>query len=617
MKNGFVNSRKQYQNFIRDNGPFFSQHKKNDRGNSKKKSLLSIVLRLLKEFKEQRFRFILVIILGICCKFTCAIFPWAGKYLIDTVFPQKSVMLLIASCAVLLGIGIIDVCLNYLRDYITNTANGKVLISIKRKMMKHLQKLSLIRIQELKVGGAVSRLQQDADMMSELMEVLASIFNACILIIIAISSICIISWKIAALCMILSLCIGAIGYFVFNIMLPYQKLLREDNSAISSFITEIFNGITIVKSFCKERTINREYVHGIGLLWRKTLYGNIISISVNRTTWFIYYLMQISIWLVGGYSIIKGNMTIGDIVAFIFFMPFIFNPILNIMSLFSQLQSSLACAARAFDLLDEETGMLDSKNTIVLKQIKKGIEFHNVTFDYPDGTLALKDVSVKIPKGKVTAIVGGSGGGKTTLINLILRFYKVTKGKITVDDIDINEQSLYHYRKMLSLVLQEAFLFDYTIKQNISFGNRKAKQEEIEKAAKIANCHEFIQNLEKKYDTVIGEKGVKLSGGQKQRIALARALLTNPQILILDEATSNLDSESEELIQIALKNISKNRTTIVIAHRLSTVLDADNIIVLEKGSIIEQGSYEELMIKNGRFAKMYNKQMKKEIQQKN
>ena len=614
MNTKTTSSRQQFRSFIRDNGLFsFKCRKEPDQGPKNGRSLLQIILRLLKEFKEQRKQLLVVIGLGFIVNILAAAFPWAAKYMIDNIIPQKSVSLLVIACIVLMFIGIIDVVLNYFRNYKTNTISGNFSVSIKNRMMRHLHKLPLVRIQELKVGGIISRLQQDTDAMSGLLfEIIVSPLNALVMLIIALSSLFLINWKVSIFCIIFSFCIGGIGYFIFNIMLPFQKLLREDNSDINTQLTEAFNGITVVRSFCKENTIKREYGHGIGLLWRKTLYGNIVGISVNRSIWFVYYLMQTSIWLLGGYSVIHGSMTIGDVVVFISFIPFIFNPIFNIMALFSQIQQSVACAERTFDLLDEEPYIpFATKNKTNIKTIQEGLKFENVSFTYPDGTKALKNISITIPKGRVTALVGSSGGGKTTLTNLVLRFYEVTEGKITIDGINISELNLSNYRKMLSLVLQEVFLFDGTVKDNICFGNSKASQGKVEKVARIAHCHEFIQDLEKKYDTLIGEKGAKLSGGQKQRIALARALLTDPQLLILDEATSNLDSESEDLIQTALKEIYKNRTTLVIAHRLSTILDADNIIVIEDGKVAEQGSYKELLEKDGRFAAMYNKQMKK------
>jgi len=399
--------------------------------------------------------------------------------------------------------------------------------------------------------------------------------------------------------MFFSFCIGIIDWVIVDKMRPFQKTLKEDSLGIDLQIIEAFSGITVVRGFCQERKIRNKYVQSANLLQRKILYENFIGFSSKRIIWFINYFMQASIWLFCGCSVIKGRMTIGEIVVVVFLLPFIFRSIFNIMMLLPQFQKSLACAERVFELLDDKPSLCDYNKGIVICEISKGIEFHNVTFNYPDGTKVLKNISIKIPKGKTTAIVGPSGCGKTTLINLILRFYEASEGNITIDDIDIQKVKLSNYRKLLTLVLQEVFLFDATIKENIAFGNQLASQQEIETVAKITNCHAFIQELAQKYDTYIGERGIKLSGGQKQRIALARALLVDPQIFIFDEATSNLDVENEHFIQHSLKKVLNNKTVVIATHRLSTITSADNIVVIEGGRVVEQGTYQELIEHNG------------------
>ena len=606
-------SRKEYHSFIKEHGLFSSKWRKlKDNAVKKERSLYSIVFRLFEELKEKRSQLILIIVIGFVSNLLITIFPWVGKYMIDYVLPQKNIILLMSSCSILFLIAVVDIGVRVFLDYKTNVISGIFAIVIKNRMMKHLQKLSLSRIQELKVGGVISRLQQDTAIMSSLLfEVIVSPLNAGVMFIIAITSLFFINWKVTIIFVVFGFFIGGIGFFVFNIMRPFQKKLRDDNTALNTQLVETFGGMMVVRSFCREQSVKHEYGYNIGLLWRKMLYGNIIGISLKQALWFIFYFTQIFIWLLGGYNVINSSMTIGEIVVFISFVPFVFNPIFNIMALFSQLQQSLACADRIFDLLDEEVEIFEIKNALIFSTVKEGIEFHNVTFDYPDGTRALKNISIKIPKGKVTAFVGPSGGGKTTLINLILRFYEATKGRITIDSINIRKLNLHNYRKLLSLVPQEVFLFDGTIKENISYGNPKAQQDEIEKVAKTANCYKFIQKLQDQYNTIIGEKGVKLSYGQKQRLVLARALLTDPQILILDEATSNLDSESEASIQVALKEIFKEKTSVVIAHRLSTILEAENIIFIEEGRVIEQGNFDDLLRKKGRFMEIYQKQRRK------
>jgi ABC-type multidrug transport system fused ATPase/permease subunit len=325
-------------------------------------------------------------------------------------------------------------------------------------------------------------------------------------------------------------------------------------------------------------------------------------------------MLTACIWMYGGWLTLQGIMSTGDLIAFTAFTNWLFNPIFTLMASLSNLQVSLACTERVFRLLDEPIAMPDSNEAKDAEHMKEGIVFENVSFSYPDGTQAIDNINLNIPRGKVVALVGSSGSGKTTITNLIMRFYDVTSGTLMLDGQDIRELKLSSYRKLISTVLQDVFLFDGSIRENIAYGYPEASNEEVVSAATIANCHQFIMELDEGYETVVGERGVKLSGGQKQRIALARAIVTNPDILILDEATSALDSESEELIQQALYRIFQNRTSIVVAHRLSTIMDADKIVVFDNGKIIEEGNHEQLINKRGRYFELYTTQMKKDAQ---
>jgi ABC-type multidrug transport system fused ATPase/permease subunit len=333
---------------------------------------------------------------------------------------------------------------------------------------------------------------------------------------------------------------------------------------------------------------------------------------VHRTVRLLVWALTITIWLYGGYKTFQGLMTLGDLMAFISFTGWLFQPIFMIMESMASMQVSLACTERVFDLFDEPIAMPDKTDAKDIEEINEELRFNNVTFQYPDGVEAISNLNISIPKGKVTALVGSSGSGKSTITNLVMRFYDSTTGSVELDGVDIREFKLTSYRKLLSMVLQDTFLFDGSIRDNIIYGNPDATQEDAERAAKIAHCHDFILELEDGYETVVGERGVKLSGGQRQRLALARAISTDPQILVLDEATSALDSESEELIQMALKDIFKDRTTIAIAHRLSTIMDADNIIVMANGKVIEEGNHESLLKKEGRYYELYTTQIKKD-----
>ncbi len=616
-------SKKAYRDYIREKGPFARIRKrlKNDRSGDPpppSKSAWYYLKRFMVEFREVRIRIIMALVLSIVSIGVEAAFPWAGKIMIDKILPQKELKLLITACGILLFAAVFRVTISWISEYIINVISGNITVTIKRRLMRHLQVLPLIRIQELKVGGIISRIQQDTENISQLLRtgVIRS-FNAVVMFLIALVSMLTLSVLVTSVCLACAILMFALAYVIFNYMRPFEREVREENSAVSAELSEIFGGIQVVRSFGREATVKRGFGISINTLWRKNLYAFMVHATVHRVFWMVFHLWEISVWLFGGYSVIAGNMTIGEVVVFLTFVDWMGRPMFMIVDSMSTLQTSVACTERAFDLLDETPDIVETDDAIQAVDIKEGIKLNDVTFDYPDGTRALENVTLSIPKGKMTALVGPSGGGKTTLTNLVLRFYDVTDGSLTLDGQDIKDLKIRGYRKLMSLVLQEVFLFDGTISDNIRFGHPDATSDDIEQAAKAAHCHEFITELKHGYDSIIGERGVRLSGGQKQRIALARALVADPKLLILDEATSNLDSESESLIQDALKKIFASRTSLVIAHRLSTIMDADNIIVIADGKVVEQGTQNELLSRKGRYYDMYTRQMAKAEQARN
>ncbi|OGV47552.1 MAG: hypothetical protein A2017_11295 [Lentisphaerae bacterium GWF2_44_16] len=613
------NSRRRYYDFIKAKGILkFKKNLEEEKKDSAKdenavrKNAGYYLWRYISEFREHRSKIILIILLGLFNSLLGALFPWTSKVMIDYILPQKNIVLLSSACLALLVSAAMQRLLTFSKDYYSQILLGRFVLGLKQRQMEHLNTLPLVELQKMKIGGIISRLQDDSEGSGNLLfNGLLTPFNALIMFLIAIISLLVVNWKVMLICFIFCMIMFGITYFVFNIMRPFQRSLRQDRALINAGLAETFGGIQVIRSFRRENTIRKDYGTDINLLWRKSLYSFVIGSSVHIGAWTVFSITEISIWLVGGYFFINGTLSVGSIVVFISFTQWLFQPIFQIMFSFSEMQKSMACVERTFDLLDMKPDIVDKENTSNIVSFNEGIKFDNVDFVYPDGTKALDNVNFFIPKGKVMALVGPSGGGKTTLSNIVLRFYDVSSGSVSVDGTDIRNLSLSCYRSLMSLVLQDVFLFDGTIRENILFGNRNASEKELLHAAEVAHCHEFIDKLKDKYDTVIGERGVKLSGGQKQRIALARALIANPQLLILDEATSNLDSESEGLIQDALKKIFRDRTTIVIAHRLSTIIDADSIVVIDKGRILEQGSHFELLEKKGKYFDMYNKQMEK------
>lgn len=612
-------SRQQFREFLAARGIFGAKIVAISPQRSDKTTPLSFkpprktyILRYLRSLRNLKGLILLIIFLSLLSMALSAAMPWASKFIIDDVLPGKNLKLLVVSCIILFFIGITQSSLSLFQDYLNQRMLGKFITATKRRLMKHIQQLPLERLQELKVGGVVTRIESDSASMAGLLHSgLLTPLNAFVMFAIGFGSLFLLNRQVTLICLGFCLLTLVLGYLTFNLMRPLQRILREELAALGAQLTEIFIGIQVIKIFRREISETRKYSHKTHLLWRKSLHTNLVNMITGRLIWMLYWLIQIAIWGFGGYYVMKETMKIGDLVVFISFAQWMFNPIFMIMSSFSQLQASAVSTERIFNLLDMPPDMPDRPQAKTVDAIKQEIRFDNVTFDYSNGTRALTDVKFVIPRGQVIALVGPSGAGKTTLINLVMRFYNVTNGAILLDGTDIRDFKLKDYRRLIGLVPQETFLFDGTISDNISYGNPLATREQIETASEIANCHEFIGALKNNYDTIVGERGIMLSMGQRQRIALARAILTQPQLLILDEATSNLDSESESFIQDALKRIFQDCTTLVIAHRLSTIIDADKIIMMDKSRIVEMGTHDDLLARRGRYYEFYTRQMEK------
>jgi len=562
-----------------------------------------------------RFRMYLGILLtlGFVSMIFRAILPWTSKFMIDYVLVKGELLLLFGTCVVLLTIAVSDIIISSITDYTSRLLSNKMRIHVRRQMIEHLQAMPLDKLDKLKTGGVISRLEGDANAITDLLyEGFLTPLSALLMFVIAIGSLSLISPLVTLICCVFCGVLFVVAYFVFNGMRPLFRDIREDIAQISGRLAETFGGIRVVRIFGREPYESREFVTAHHTVIRKDLFAAGLSIATHRVFWFIYWCMNIAIWAAGGYMVIRRHaMTVGDLVVFVRFIHWFFQPVFMIMHSLSRLQNSIACAERVFDLLEEEVAMKDPPDALPVRVLEKEIRFEHVSFAYEPDKPVLHDVSFSIPKGKVVALVGPSGAGKSTITNLLVRFYDVDEGRITLDGVDIRRFRLAEYRRLFGLVLQDVFLFDGTIAENISYSKPDASMDEIIAAAKAAFAHDFIEDFPDGYDTIIGERGVRLSGGQKQRISLARAILRDPQVLILDEATSSLDSESEALIQEALREIMKNRTSLVIAHRLSTVMDADNIVVIDKGVIREEGTHLELLARRGRYWEMFTKQMEK------
>jgi ABC-type multidrug transport system fused ATPase/permease subunit len=537
-------------------------------------------------------------------------------YLIDDVFTTGNRALLALLCFVFLVFILLENTIGLFRDFILVVIRQRVLFTLRLSLFRHIEKLPLPFFYNKGSGYLASRLGSDTAAVNGVMgDTIIHLMESLIRIIIALSMVFILNWKIAFLSLIFIF--GMVGCMaVFNPQLQKMgKVLQEKNAIFGREIQESFASILIIKSFLREvyqaQKVLRAMKEMIQVNINSSVLGSFSSLLIGTIT----ALSGLAVMWFGGNEIINGRMTIGQFVAFNSFLGFLFVPIFALTNINIGIQSSLASMERIFEILDTAPEENISQLGKQLKHCKGMIVFQHIYFGYNELKTILRDISFDVPPSSMVAFVGQSGVGKSTMINLLLRYYEPQNGNITIDGNDIKEINLKSLRSHIGIVPQEAILFSTTIYDNIRFGKIDATKEEIIAAAKTANAHDFVMRLSGGYSTQVGERGAKLSGGERQRIAIARAVLKNPTILILDEATSQIDTESEQLIQESLNGLMKNRTTLVIAHRLSTIVKADKIIVLENGQIAEEGGHFELFRNNGRYRKLYDEQFRKEIKE--
>ena len=389
---------------------------------------------------------------------------------------------------------------------------------------------------------------------------------------------------------------------------PVYQATQADRTDVDARVNETFGGIRVVRSFRREPHEERSYAVGHHTIIRKFLFAERMQLVLESVWGVLIPVTMLTIVWYGGRLYLNHRIQIGDIFAFNIYLMQLLQPVWSIVSSVSQTQKSLAAMERVFEAMEMPQDKPDAPDAIDAPQRLRELRFENVSFGYRADQKVIRNISLSVPGGSLVALVGPSGAGKTTLTDLVARFYDPTSGRILLNGIDLRDLRLRSYRSLLAVVPQDVFLFDGTVRQNIAYGRRGVTDAEVEKAARRANCDDFIQQLPQGYETPIGERGFKLSGGQRQRLSIARALLADPQILILDEATSNLDSESEQLIQAALSELLRDRTTFVIAHRLSTVTHADIIVAMEQGVIREAGTHDELMERGGFYYEMVERQ---------
>ncbi|HGN7068882.1 TPA: SAV1866 family putative multidrug efflux ABC transporter [Staphylococcus aureus] len=574
-----------------------------------------MIKRYLQFVKPYKYRIFATIIVGIIKFGIPMLIPLLIKYAIDGVInnhalttDEKVHHLTIAIGIALFIFVIVRPPIEFIRQYLAQWTSNKILYDIRKKLYNHLQALSARFYANNQVGQVISRVINDVEQTKDfILTGLMNIWLDCITIIIALSIMFFLDVKLT---------LAALFIFPFYILTVYvffgrlRKLTRERSQALAEvqgFLHERVQGISVVKSFAIEdneaKNFDKKNTNFLTRALKHTRWNAYSFAAINTVT----DIGPIIVIGVGAYLAISGSITVGTLAAFVGYLELLFGPLRRLVASFTTLTQSFASMDRVFQLIDED---YDIKNGVGAQpiEIKQGrIDIDHVSFQYNDNEAPiLKDINLSIEKGETVAFVGMSGGGKSTLINLIPRFYDVTSGQILIDGHNIKDFLTGSLRNQIGLVQQYNILFSDTVKENILLGRPTATDEEVVEAAKMANAHDFIMNLPQGYDTEVGERGVKLSGGQKQRLSIARIFLNNPPILILDEATSALDLESESIIQEALDVLSKDRTTLIVAHRLSTITHADKIVVIENGHIVETGTHRELIAKQGAYEHLYS-----------
>lgn len=538
--------------------------------------------------------------------------PWVVKDVIDEVLAEKNMLMLNSIAAGIVIVFFLRGIFFYGQTYLMSYIAQKVIIDIREALYRHLQKLSLSYYEKRKTGTIMSYITNDvAALQNALVESMVELVTEGAVLIGSLGTMFYLHWKLSLLTLI-TMPIIAHAMRIFGRRLKQTSFVMQERIAdITSVLQEAITSVRVVKSFVREEYEIERFKKENNSNFAAQMKNTQIMATLTPVVEFLAALgVTVIIWY-GGMEVVSGNLTAGALMAFLIYAVNLANPVKRLSRVYGSIQKALAAAERVFSVLDTKPEIEDLPNAKKLPEIEGRVEFRSVSFAYKAGEMALDGLSMEAKAGQMVAIVGPSGAGKTTIANLLPRFYDPTEGTIFIDGFDIKQVAMHSLRAQIGIVPQETVLFNGTVYENILYGDLTAAESEVIAATKAANAHEFVMALPEGYQTQIGERGSSLSGGQRQRLAIARAILKNPRILILDEATSALDTESEKLVQAALDQLMVGRTSFVIAHRLSTVLKADQILVMEKGKIVERGTHEELLAMEGLYSSLYRIQFNK------